>query len=159
PLRGTKGGSDAAAGIANWVGAGFPASKILLGLAAYGHSATASVDMSRNSKDMYQAKVDAVPRGDSADAEWADTTCDPNATKGVLSGVWRWKKLLAEGPLKDAATAGYGWTRYWDDASKTPWLWRAADKTFISYDDPESIGHKVQYAQDSKLGGLMVWDL
>ena len=38
-------------------------------------------------------------------------------------------------------------------------LWNAATRTFISYEDPESIGKKAAYARNKKLGGVMFWEL
>lgn len=51
-----------------------------------------------------------------------------------------------------------GYTRYWHDGSKVPWLFNGTS-TFISYDDQESITYKAQYIRDYKLGGAMIWEL
>lgn len=50
-----------------------------------------------------------------------------------------------------------GFRRYWDDHAKAPYLWNG--KHFITYDDPESLGHKAAYARDNGLGGVMFWEL
>jgi chitinase len=49
--------------------------------------------------------------------------------------------------------------RYWHDEAKVPWLYDAKTGMMITYDDPESIRHKTQYALDRKLGGVMIWEL
>lgn len=49
---------------------------------------------------------------------------------------------------------GYG--RYWDDHAKAPYLWNG--KHFITYDDPESLGHKASYIKTQGLGGVMFWE-
>lgn len=49
-----------------------------------------------------------------------------------------------------------GFRRYWDDIAKAPWLFNG--DTFISYDDKESIGHKIQYMKDKGLYGVMYWE-
>lgn len=49
-----------------------------------------------------------------------------------------------------------GFKRYWDDAAKAPYLWNG--DTFITYDDPESLKHKVQYVKDMGLAGIMFWE-
>jgi chitinase len=52
-----------------------------------------------------------------------------------------------------------GFTRYWNDEAKVPWLYNPAERVFITYDDPESIGFKADYVMDNQLGGVMAWDL
>lgn len=52
---------------------------------------------------------------------------------------------------------GHGYTRYWDQAAQAPWLYSETERTFISYDDPQSIGAKCAYLRKQKLGGIMFW--
>lgn len=52
-----------------------------------------------------------------------------------------------------------GFVRYWDDTAKAPYLWNDASRTFISYDDPQSIRAKAQYVRQHHLGGMMFWEL
>jgi len=52
-----------------------------------------------------------------------------------------------------------GFVRHWDDRAKAPYLWNSRSRTFISYDDPESIGIKAQYVKAHHLGGMMFWEL
>jgi chitinase len=49
--------------------------------------------------------------------------------------------------------------RYWDDTAQAPWLWRAADRTFCSYDDLRSIEAKANYVRQQDLGGIMFWEI
>jgi chitinase len=51
-----------------------------------------------------------------------------------------------------------GYTRYWNDTAKVPYLYNAANKTFISYDDADSIGYKVSYLKTNGLAGAMFWE-
>ena len=53
----------------------------------------------------------------------------------------------------------HGFTRYWDSTSQVPWLYNADTRTFISYEDEQSIAGKCRYVHDHKLGGIMIWDL
>ena len=48
-----------------------------------------------------------------------------------------------------------GYTRYWDDEAKAPYLFNGDN--FISYDDEESISHKSKYVKDNNLRGIMFW--
>ena len=52
-----------------------------------------------------------------------------------------------------------GFARYWDERAQAPYLWNSASRTFISYDDPQSIATKVCYVRARHLGGMMFWDL
>lgn len=52
-----------------------------------------------------------------------------------------------------------GFTYYWDDTAKAPYLYNAAEKLYFTFDDPRSIEAKTRYAIDQKLGGIMFWDL
>ena len=51
-----------------------------------------------------------------------------------------------------------GYIRYWDDYAKIPYLYSEQTKTFISYDDEESIGIKLDYIKNMGLGGAMYWE-
>ena len=51
-----------------------------------------------------------------------------------------------------------GFTRYWDDTAKAPYLWNPEEKTFISYEDEESIRLKMEYIKNRGLAGAMFWE-
>lgn len=53
---------------------------------------------------------------------------------------------------------GKGFTRYWDDAAKAPYLYNADRHIFVSYEDPESLALKCAYVRGHKLGGVMFWE-
>ena len=61
--------------------------------------------------------------------------------------------------LVDKFIGRQGFVRYWDDRAMAPYLWNSASRTFISYDDPRSIGIKAQYVKAHHLGGMMFWEL
>jgi chitinase len=52
-----------------------------------------------------------------------------------------------------------GFGRYWDPRAQAPYLWNGASRTFITYDDPQSIAVKTRYAKENRLGGMMFWEL
>jgi len=52
-----------------------------------------------------------------------------------------------------------GYTRYWDESAKAPYLWNQNEKCFISYEDEESIYAKCNYIKSKELGGAMFWEL
>ncbi len=49
-----------------------------------------------------------------------------------------------------------GFVRYWDDEAKAPFLFDG--RTFITYDDEESLGHKCDYVRRGGLAGVMFWE-
>jgi chitinase len=51
------------------------------------------------------------------------------------------------------------WERHWHDGAKVPWLYSASEGVFITYDDAESLQHKLDYIVDEDLGGAMFWSL
>jgi chitinase len=61
--------------------------------------------------------------------------------------------------LADKFIGRQGFIRYWDDRAKAPFLWNSTSRTFITYDDPQSIGTKAQYVKAHHLGGMMFWEL
>ena len=63
-----------------------------------------------------------------------------------------WPKLKADFIGK------HGFVRHWDAQADAPWLWNAKSRTFISYDDPESIAAKAAFVKAQHLGGIMYWE-
>lgn len=51
-----------------------------------------------------------------------------------------------------------GFTRMWDSQAQAPYLWNKETRTFISYDDPESLRLKSAYIRDKGLAGAMFWE-
>lgn len=51
-----------------------------------------------------------------------------------------------------------GFERRWDDEAKAPYLWNASSRTFVSYDDPDSLRAKADFVGTRGLGGIMYWE-
>jgi len=58
----------------------------------------------------------------------------------------------------ESTMLGHGFTRYWNDASKVPYLYNPQQQIFVSYEDEESLKLKCQYIRSQKLGGIMFWE-
>ncbi|KAJ2745595.1 hypothetical protein GGI20_002030 [Coemansia sp. BCRC 34301] len=139
-----------------WTEAGWPASQLTAGFGFYGRSTTATQDMTKDPKNQYQPQIkDKVPLGDSDDAPWADKCAGTTSN----SGMWKWANLRSQGVLTSPTKAAAPWVRQWDEVSKTPWLFNPTTKQFISYDDPQSIKVKIDYAASKGLAGAMVWSI
>lgn len=52
-----------------------------------------------------------------------------------------------------------GYTYYWSEGSKVPYYFNPTTKTFISFDNPESIKSKAEYVKEKGLAGAMIWEL
>ncbi len=61
--------------------------------------------------------------------------------------------------LRDSYEDKNGYTRYWDEAAKAPYLYNPADSIFITYEDTVSVRLKTEYAIRNQLGGIMFWEL
>ena len=51
-----------------------------------------------------------------------------------------------------------GYSKYWHDGAKVPWLFNPSTQIMVSYDDEESILLKTQYINDENIGGAMFWE-
>lgn len=49
-----------------------------------------------------------------------------------------------------------GYTRYWDNNSKAPYLFNG--ENFITYDDPESLAIKCRMVRETGAAGIMIWE-
>jgi chitinase len=57
------------------------------------------------------------------------------------------------------ALINQGYTRFWDEQAQAPWLYSAGEQIFWTFDDPESVRLKAQYARANGLGGVMFWEI
>lgn len=73
--------------------------------------------------------------------------------KGVHTG-WATYNII-----RDEYENKNGFTRYWDEKAKAPYLYNPADSIFISYDDTLSLKLKTEYAIEKDLAGIMFWQL
>ncbi len=51
-----------------------------------------------------------------------------------------------------------GYVRYWDPVAQAPYLYNPGTKTWVTYEDTESLLRKGDYVMDHKLGGMMFWE-
>lgn len=57
-----------------------------------------------------------------------------------------------------SGTIPSGFTRFWDETSSVPYLYNPASRTFVSYEDAESLALKCRYVVQQGLAGVMFWD-
>lgn len=117
------------AAVQTYLAAGAPPEKLVLGVPFYGVGWSG---VPKTNNGLFQAKT------------------------GVPKGTFEEGKF----DYKDLAKNYIGkLPRHWHEEAKVPWLYDPKSGLMISYDDPESLKFKAQYARDKKLGGLMFWEL
>jgi chitinase len=123
---------NARASVEAFLAAGLPAEKLVLGVPFYGYG---------------YAGVAAANNGRFQPGTTRPDTSAPNPWAGAL----RYYRVV------EAQRAGF--TRYWDAEARVPWLYHAATRTWITYDDAESLALKAEFVRTRKLGGIMIWEL
>ena len=119
------GARNADAAVKQYLAAGVPADKLVLGVAFYGRGFAGVTPLHNGINQPYER-------------------FEGEHTYAELAG-----KLVAQ----------QGFIRYWDASAQAPYLWNIASRTFITYDDPQSIEIKTRYILEHQLGGIMFWEL
>jgi chitinase len=78
--------------------------------------------------------------------------------RGLYQGYDHFQGTLPWPQLKADYIGKQGYVRYWDATAQAPWLWNAGTRSFISYDDPQSIAAKTAFVKAHHLGGVMYWE-
>ncbi|GAF19752.1 chitinase [Bacillus sp. JCM 19046] len=119
------------AAVTGHLNAGVPNDKLIVGMPFYGYGWTGCD--SANNGEYSQCT------GPANEGTWTNATFDYQ-------------------DLKENYVNKNGYTRYWNDASKVPFLFNNSNGTFITYDDPESITHKATYVKENNFAGAMFWE-
>lgn len=105
------------------------------------------------------------------DNMWHDKDENGNEMGAGSNPLWHAKNLekniqgsyLADWGLDPANNADHQlsgtYQRYYDNVAVAPWLWNESKKVFLSMEDEESMGTKLQYVIDNGIGGIMFWEL
>ncbi|GAA94301.1 glycoside hydrolase family 18 protein [Mixia osmundae IAM 14324] len=128
--------------------AGWPASRLILGVPSYSHafstSGTSLTSTKCGTTTSYLYQSGPVSNTAAANA------LDESTFAALISG----------GYLNSAGTAGAnGYTRVLDTNSSTPFLFNSKAEILISYDDAQSMGLKGTFAKQNGLAGLSMFEL
>jgi len=63
------------------------------------------------------------------------------------------------GDIEENIEGADGWTKGRHDPGAVPYVVNESEETIISYDDPQAIAEKVQFAKDRGMQGVMFWEL
>lgn len=126
--------------------AGVPLNKIVLGLEFMARSWKNCPPGPKNDGQFQTCAADA-----SSTYKWSPVGTWDDQNSGN-TGVFDYGDIAANYVNKN------GYTRYWNDSAKVPYLYNPTTKIFISYDDVESMGYKTAYIKNKLLGGAMFWE-
>ncbi|KAJ7665711.1 glycoside hydrolase superfamily [Mycena rosella] len=162
---GLTGRGSARSAVESWSSAGMPASQIVLGVPAYGHSfnVNASEAFLPSSSSTPQLLTPYPPYdtlnhtvGDNWDGTGGTDQCGVFVGPG---GVWDFFALVAAGYLLANGSAAAGVPYQWDTCSSTPYLYAADRGVLVSYDDPRSFAAKGAFVRANGLGGFAMWEV
>ncbi len=121
---------------------GVPASQLVLGVPFYGRGWN-NVEAGASGTGLGQAGSEGTSPG------LGETEFPYNSL--FSSGVLAYSNGVFSG-------AG-GYTRFWNATAQVPYLYSASAKKFITYDDAQSMGVKMNFANQKALGGTMFWEM
>lgn len=98
---------------------------------------------------------------------WNDPAPEPDAGANPLWHILNLLKnpgtqtydYLAGTSLSGPQSGLTGYTRYFDNTTKTVYVWNSTKKTFFTYEDTTSLRYKLDYINSRGLGGMMFWEL
>lgn len=118
--------------IRDFMAAGVPAHKLVLGAAFYGKAWVAESALNNG---MGEKMVHA------------------GQNQGVAQGQGGGYTIL-----KTSRIGRDGYKRFWDRRAKAPYLFNKDTKVFITYDDEKSIKAKIKYVKKNNLAGIFFWE-
>ena len=134
PLYAAKGdptpGLNVDASMRAFLDAGVPSDKLLVGVPFYAHGYGAVPNINDG---LFQS-------GTGTPAGWRP-----------MDGDWR---VLSQSRLRDPK-----YVRHWEANAQVPWLYDSTTRTWVSYDDPQSVAAKARYVREHSLGGVVIWEL
>ncbi|QIP13267.1 glycoside hydrolase family 18 protein [Spirosoma aureum] len=86
---------------------------------------------------------------------WAEVNPKDNGLYQPSTGK---HSFISYDELADKYIGKNGFTRYWDDDAKAPYLWNSTTRMFISYADEASFEPKIAYVKSKHLAGVMFWE-
>lgn len=122
-----------AASVEAYLAAGAPPDRLVLGLPFYGRA---------------YRKVDPGPSGDGLFQQG-----EPALSYHGEADTIAYRALAAADPESQ------GYRRYWHAIARVPWLYNPERRTWISYDDVDSLRDKAAFARLRGLRGVMAWEL
>jgi chitinase len=149
PLKGSVSDPDGSSNddqdaIQDWISRGLPAAKINFGIPYYGK--------------IFQALQNTGP-SPAYPGRYAAIDSTLNDYPNCPQGTWDADGDLDYWDLVQHWINLNGYSRVWDAEQRVPFLYKSVSSYWVSYDDPTSVGEKVDWAKSAGLGGIFVWEL
>uniref|UniRef100_A0A914HS33 GH18 domain-containing protein n=1 Tax=Globodera rostochiensis TaxID=31243 RepID=A0A914HS33_GLORO len=83
-----------------------------------------------------------------------------NNVGAPLNGDGLWRQLGTYGTelaWRDLGNSSDLTKMTYHKTAKTPYIYDASSKIFLTFDNPQSLEDKVQYVASQKIGGTMIW--
>ncbi|MDP4239533.1 MAG: glycoside hydrolase family 19 protein [Bacteroidota bacterium] len=133
-------------------GGNIPANKIVMGLPFYGKIFGGIAD--GGTHGLYQPN----PKPGAMLGSWDSGTTPANeASSSIDFGDLKDGKASTKHQYLNLPSSGF--TEYWDDIVKCPYLYNPTSKIFVTYDDANSLSEKVKFLNSRYLLGGMVWEV
>ncbi|WP_256761060.1 glycosyl hydrolase family 18 protein [Cohnella sp. WQ 127256] len=84
--------------------------------------------------------------------------CEGGVAIAGQFGTWESQKFDFSA-IEDDYMKREGYVRYWNEASKVPYLYNSVNKDFISYDDEQTMMYKASLIKSLNLAGVMSWEI
>ncbi|GLB33930.1 putative glyco 18 [Lyophyllum shimeji] len=157
---------NAVAAFNKWTYAGFPASQLVLGLPAYGYISKSNARGLRQRRDTHfnETRTKRPRNRDPASRSIFKVHSEEGGTDGEIT----FRELVEQGALvltrpadSDRPAffdAAKGFERQWDSCSSTPYLRSPSGRQIVTYDDPDSLHMKAEFARRVGMLGVNMFD-
>lgn len=80
---------------------------------------------------------------------WHDLDENGNEVAAGANPLWHVLNLMNE--------EGSSYKKYWDPVGCVPYVWNNVTKTFLTFEDEQSIQERINYVESHNLGGVLIW--
>jgi chitinase len=85
-----------------------------------------------------------------------------DSVQNINNGLYQPARFRAYIPGKfipDNLADKEGFVYYWDDIAKAPYYYNPVTRSFLTFENAESLTYKTRYVKEKKLFGIMFWQL
>lgn len=79
---------------------------------------------------------------------WYDLDANGNETPAGANPLWHVMNVMNDNS---------NYKRFWDDVGKVPYVWNDVNKSFLTFEDMQSIQERINYVNNNNLGGVLIW--
>lgn len=149
---------SAESAVAAWTAAKFPIDKLVLGVAAYGHSFSVSKNIAVVNSQLAPYPTFVKSPQTPGEGETADTkTTDSCGVTSGPTGVFSFEGLVTAGYLTSTGSPAFNMLSRFDNCSQTPYVYNPSTSVEISYDDAKSFAAKGSFIKEKALKGFAMW--